>query len=229
LSNVLEGARRSGDRSLNAQLIDTRTDTHVWAEGYDRDLNDLFAIQEIAQKLPTTSTPSCRLAKASVEERPTRDLAAYDFMSALSPHLTQMPPRRISWIVRGVDLLNKAVARDPDFSRHCQLAFAHDLIYQQEIDHTSARFGASKGRHRFCISVEAGFGRSAPRAELASLLGIFPRPGTRRNRCRSTEFTNNPQAFELAGLIDRRRVAGLTSHAISSVHVSSILETSLPD
>ena len=37
---------------LNAQLIDTRTDTHVWAEQYDRDLNDLFAIQsEIAQKV----------------------------------------------------------------------------------------------------------------------------------------------------------------------------------
>ena len=54
VSHVLEGsARRSGDRiHLNAQLIDTRTDTHVWAEEYDRDLNDLFAIQaEIAQKV----------------------------------------------------------------------------------------------------------------------------------------------------------------------------------
>ena len=37
---------------VNAQLIDTRTDTHVWAEEYDRDLNDLFAVQsEIAQKV----------------------------------------------------------------------------------------------------------------------------------------------------------------------------------
>src|SRR5207344_2104356 len=52
VSHVLEGsARRSADRiHLNAQLIDTRTDTHVWAEEYDRDLNELFAIQsEIAQ------------------------------------------------------------------------------------------------------------------------------------------------------------------------------------
>src|SRR6266576_2773020 len=47
VSHVLEGsARRSGDRiHLNAQLIDTRTDTHVWAEEYDRNLNDLFAVQ----------------------------------------------------------------------------------------------------------------------------------------------------------------------------------------
>src|SRR6266566_5049099 len=47
VSHVLEGsARRSGDRiHMNMQLIETRTDTHVWAEEYDRDLNDLFAIQ----------------------------------------------------------------------------------------------------------------------------------------------------------------------------------------
>ena len=54
VSHVLEGSvRRTGTHlHLNAQLIDTRTDTHVWVEQYDRDLNDLFAIQsEIAQKV----------------------------------------------------------------------------------------------------------------------------------------------------------------------------------
>src|SRR5262249_18874319 len=53
LSHVLEGSvRKTGAwLHINAQLIDTRTDTHVWAEEYDRDLRDLFAIQnEIAQK-----------------------------------------------------------------------------------------------------------------------------------------------------------------------------------
>ena len=52
---------------MNAQLIDTRTDTHVWVEQYDRDLNDLFAIQsEIAQKvagqLRAKVTPAEKLA-----------------------------------------------------------------------------------------------------------------------------------------------------------------------
>ena len=59
VSHVLEGSvTQERDRiHLNAQLIDTRTDTHVWAEEYDRDLNDLFAIQsEIAQK--NRRTPS---------------------------------------------------------------------------------------------------------------------------------------------------------------------------
>ena len=83
VSHVLEGsARRSGDRvHLNAQLIDTRTDTHVWAEEYDRDLNDLFAVQtEIAQKVAQRLHAKLSASEqASVEERPTQDLVAYDF------------------------------------------------------------------------------------------------------------------------------------------------------
>src|SRR5438128_635861 len=83
VSHVLVGsARRSGDRiHLNAQLIDTRTDTHVWAEEYDRDLNDLFAIQsEIAQKVAERLHAKLSASeKAFIEERPTQDLVAYDF------------------------------------------------------------------------------------------------------------------------------------------------------
>ena len=66
---------------LNAQLIDTRTDTHVWAEQYDRDLNDLFAVQsEIAQKVAEHLHAKLSASeKASIEERPTQDLVAYEF------------------------------------------------------------------------------------------------------------------------------------------------------
>ncbi len=85
VSHVLEGSvRRTGTHlHLNAQLIDTRTDTHVWVEQYDRDLNDLFAIQsEIAQKvaeqLHAKITPAEKLA---IERRPTGDLVAFDLYS----------------------------------------------------------------------------------------------------------------------------------------------------
>src|SRR5881392_304518 len=83
VSHVLEGsARKSGGRiHLNAQLIDAHTDTHVWAEQYDRDLNDLFAVQaEIAKKVVQHLHAKLSASeKASVEERPTQDLVAYDF------------------------------------------------------------------------------------------------------------------------------------------------------
>ena len=54
VSHVLEGTvRRSGGKvHVNAQLVDTRTDTGIWAEEYDRDLNDVFAIEtEVAQSI----------------------------------------------------------------------------------------------------------------------------------------------------------------------------------
>src|SRR5438046_9327730 len=85
VSHVLEGSvRRTGTLlHLNAQLIDTRTDTHVWVEQYDRDLNDLFAIQsEIAQKvanqLHAKITPA---RKVAIDSKPTGDLVAFDLYS----------------------------------------------------------------------------------------------------------------------------------------------------
>src|SRR5213079_2667395 len=98
VSHVLEGSvRRTGTRlRLNAQLIDTRTDTHVWAEEYDRNLNDLFAIQaEIAQNVAEHLHAKLSASeKASIEERPTQDLVAYDlYVRAVSIiYNAQVPP-----------------------------------------------------------------------------------------------------------------------------------------
>jgi serine/threonine protein kinase len=82
VSHVLEGSvRRAGTHlRLNAQLIDTRTDTHVWAEQYDRDLNDLFAIQsEIAQKVADRLNAKVTSAeRLAIEEKPTTDLVAFE-------------------------------------------------------------------------------------------------------------------------------------------------------
>ncbi len=82
VAHVLEGSvQRSANRvRVSAQLIDARNDTHVWADKYDRDLADIFAIQsEIAQKiadqLQAKISPRERLA---IEKQPTKDLAAYD-------------------------------------------------------------------------------------------------------------------------------------------------------
>src|SRR5881227_2315715 len=110
VSHVLEGsARRSGDRiHLNAQLIDTRTDTHVWAEEYDRDLNDLFAIQsEIAQKVAARLNAKLSASeKASVEEQPTNDLVAFELYSRANDIWG------ITWqkedLLQVIDLLNQA-------------------------------------------------------------------------------------------------------------------------
>src|SRR5881398_111781 len=152
VSHVLEGsARRSGDRiHLNAQLIDTRTDTHVWAEQYDRGLNDLFAIQaEIAQKVADHLHAKLSASeKASVEEQPTQNLVAYEFYARAISIIYNAQVDSLADLANlseAVDLLNKAVTRDPNFFlAFCQLAFVHDLVYQEEKDHTPARLALAK-------------------------------------------------------------------------------------
>ena len=82
VAHLLEGSvQRAGNKvRVNAQLIDTRTDAHLWAENYDRPLDDVFAIQSeiakaIANQLQAKLSPS---EKAAIEKPPTTDLTAYD-------------------------------------------------------------------------------------------------------------------------------------------------------
>src|SRR3989440_4820226 len=213
VSHVLEGsARRSGDRvHLNAQLIDTRTDTHVWAEEYDRDLNDLFAIQaEIAQKVAERLHAKLSASeKASIEERPTQDLVAYDFyVRAVSIIYNAQVDSLANFVDRSeaVELLNKAVARDPNFFlAYCQLAFAHDLVYQQETDRTPARLDLAKSAidSAFRLRPDSGEAHLALGWHLYWAYSDYARARAEIAVAQQS-LPNNPRAFELAGLIDRR-------------------------
>ena len=151
VSHVLEGSVRSiGTRfHMNAQLIDTRTDAHVWVEQYDRDFNDLFTIQsEIAQKIASQLrakiTPAEKLA---IERKPTTDLVAFELYSSAT-NILPMLSSGGSWksdFLHAADLLNQAVARDPSFlEAYCLLAYVHDDLYFFNIDHTSARLALAE-------------------------------------------------------------------------------------
>ena len=85
VAHVLEGSvQRAGNRvRVNAQLVDTRTDAHLWAQTYDRDLADVFAIQSeiataIADQLQAKLSPR---EKAAIEQAPTADVTAFDLYS----------------------------------------------------------------------------------------------------------------------------------------------------
>jgi len=153
VSHVLEGSvRRVGARlHMNTQLIDTRTDTHIWAEQYDRDLNDLFAIQsEIAQKVAHQLRAKITAAeKLAIERRPTGDLVAFELYSRASRANDNFSAIAaadgMANFVRAIDLLNLAVARDPSFfDAYCQLAWAHDELYYSGFDHTPARLASAE-------------------------------------------------------------------------------------
>jgi TolB-like protein/Tfp pilus assembly protein PilF/predicted Ser/Thr protein kinase len=205
VSHVLEGsARRSGDRvHLNAQLIDTRTDTHVWAEEYDRDLNDLFAVQaEIAQKVAQHLHAKLSASeKAFVEERPTQDLVAYDFyVRAVSMIYNAQVPFAQSNLPEAVELLNKAVARDPNFLlAYCQLAFAYDLI-----GNTPERLALAKSAidSAFRLRPDSGEAHLALAWHLYGGYSDYDRARAELALAQQS-LPNNPQVYELAGLMDR--------------------------
>jgi TolB-like protein/Tfp pilus assembly protein PilF/predicted Ser/Thr protein kinase len=221
VSHVLEGsARRSGDRiHLNAQLIDTRTDTHVWAEEYDRNLNDLFAVQsEIAQKVAGHLHAKLSLSeKTSIEERPTQDLVAYDFyVRAVSLITIALVPSQAGGVnfSDAADLLTKAVARDPNFFlAYCQLAFVHDLIYNgdtwfhhRETDHTPARLALAKSAIDSAFRLRPDSGEAHLALAWHLYWGYSDYDGARAELALvQQDLPNDARAFELTGLIDRRQ------------------------
>jgi TolB-like protein/Tfp pilus assembly protein PilF len=147
VSHVLEGSvRRTGTQlRLNAQLIDTRSDTHIWAEQYDRDLHELFAIQseiaqKVAQRLNAKVTSAERLA---IEEQSTTDLVAFELYSR---GIQLVSTSRDAFDFRqSNDLLNQALARDPSFfDAYCDLAVNHDQLYFFGYDHTPARLASAE-------------------------------------------------------------------------------------
>jgi len=227
VSHVLEGSvRRAGTVfHMNAQLIDTRTDTHVWAEEYDRNLNDLFAIQsEIAQKVAQHlhAELSAR-EKASVEEKPTQDLVAYDFyVRALSIiYNAQIPAGPVVNISEAVDLLNKAVARDPNFFlAYCQLAYAHDLVYQEGLyqeatKHTPERLALAQSAidSAFRLRPDSGEAHLALAFHLYSGYQDYDRARAELALAQQS-LPNNPQVYALAGALDynQRRWADATQN-----------------
>ena len=165
VSHLLEGSvqRAAGKVRVNAQLIDARTDGHIWAQIYDRPIDDVFAIQSeiakaIADQLQAKLSPS---EKKVIEQRPTSDVTAFDLYSQaknviLSTSLSANGP---ALYAQAVDLLNQAVARDPSFFQAwCQLAFSHDNMYFLGGDHTPARLAQAEAaiQHAFELRPDAG-------------------------------------------------------------------------
>jgi TolB-like protein/Tfp pilus assembly protein PilF len=143
---IVEGSvQRADDRlRINAQLIDVRTDTHIWAETYDRTAADLFAIQSelaesIVAQLKATLSPK---QKAEIEERPTQDLVAFDlYLQAkqiVDSYLIAEDVRAA--LLKALQSLDEAIKRDQKFvAAYCYAARANDLLYFFDLEPTRDR------------------------------------------------------------------------------------------
>src|SRR5436305_330023 len=211
VAHVLEGSvQRAGSKvRVNAQLIDARNDKHLWAKTYDRELADIFAIetelaQAIAGELQARLTTS---EKASIEEKPTEDLVAYDFyVRAVSMiYNAQVPDESLGLDIEkslseAVDLLNKAVARDPNFFlAYCQLAFAHDLIGD-----TPERLALAKSAIDSAFRLRPDSGEAHLALAWHLYWGYLDYDRARGELARAQQsLPNNPRVYELAGSMDR--------------------------
>ncbi|MFL6501821.1 MAG: winged helix-turn-helix domain-containing protein, partial [Candidatus Udaeobacter sp.] len=212
VAHLLEGSvQRIGKRlRVNAQLIKADTDAHVWAQTYNRDVADLFAIQsEIAQAIAAQLAVQISPAeKRAIQRPPTTDLTAFDlYMRAKS----LSPPAFFSSagktdLLAAIELLNQAVSRDPTFFQaYCQLAWVHDVLYFLGYDRTPARLAQAEAaiQAAFHIRPDAGEAHLARAENFYRGYLDYDNALTELKVARQT-LPNDPRIFELMGLIQRR-------------------------
>ncbi len=213
VAHLLEGSvqRAGGKVRVNAQLIDARTDTHLWAQSYDRPLDDVFRIQSeiavtIAEQLHAQLSPG---EKSSIEKPPTTDMTAYDLYlraQALYADTSDQLHAREK-LPQAAHLLDEAVAHDPQFLlAWCRLSKVHGLIYWQGHDHTTERLEMANAAVQAALRLQPDSGE----AHLA--LADYYYHGFRDyERARSElaiarrTLPNNAEVFEYTAYIDRRQ------------------------
>lgn len=149
---VLEGtAQKFGDRiRVNARLIDTRTQSEVWAEAYDRKLDDLFAVQsELAQAIVSQLKGKLSAGeKAAIESRPTADTLAYDLYLQARESFFQS-----NW-QNAVHLLDSAIARDRHFAlAYYLLAEVRLYLYRFDRDRTPERLDQARQAAEMALKI----------------------------------------------------------------------------
>lgn len=210
---VVEGSvwQAGGHVRINAQLKDAHEGNQVWAQTYERDLADVFAIQsEIVQQILSRLQINVSAKdQIAIAERATKDLTAYGlYVRAQALIATVALNAQINEKLReAIQLLEQAIARDPDFYLACcELSAAHDYLYFFGLDHTATRLAAADAALTAVVRLRPDAGETHlaranflyrchldydhARAELALAQHALP---------------NNSEIFELMGYIDRRQ------------------------
>ena len=213
VAHVLAGSvQRAGSRvRVSAQLIDARTDSQLWAERYDRDVTDVFAIEselaaKIVAQLQAKISPS---EKAAIEQKPTADLTAHDLYIRAKTLITTSvfsTPQAES-LSEAVRLLNEAIERDPAFAlAYYQLAHTHDLLYFSGIDHTPARLALADASIQSLTRLLPNSGEAHLALAKHLYWGYLDYDRARNElNLAQKSLPNEPSAFLLTGYIDRRQ------------------------
>jgi TolB-like protein/Tfp pilus assembly protein PilF len=209
VGTILEGSvRRVGNRvRVNVQLINVDNDQHIWAEDYDRELTDVFAIQsdlaqKIAGELRAKLSPT---EKAQIERKPTENSEAY--LAFVEGHdLLTRPDRLRADIEKAEQLFGRATTLDPNFARaFAALAWVEDWMYHS-FDPTLARKAKALAAAEEALRLEPDL----PEAHLA--LGFYHYYCERNYQRALEEFgiarqslPNSADVYLAIGAIQRRQ------------------------
>ena len=209
VTHVVEGSvQRAANRvRVNAQLIDARSDQQLWAQTYDRDLANVFAIQSeiataIARQLQAKLSPR---EKNAIEQSPTDDIAAFDLYTRAKNVLAIRNAR--TNLLEAADLLNQAVARDPLFFKaYCLLAHTHDRIYFLGYDHTPARLALAEAALQAVFRLRPDSGEAHLARAQNLYRGYLDYDGALAElEVAARTLPNDAGVFELKGYILRRQ------------------------
>src|SRR6516225_3743010 len=209
VATLLEGSvRRVGNRvRVNVQLINANNDEHIWAEDYDRDLTDVFAIQtDLAQKI--ASALQAKLSpneKARLDHQPTKDSDAY--LLYLQAHdYANRPDRFRDTSLKAEELFEQAIKLDPNFA----LAFAGLSMAQSWLYHEAERTPARREKARLNANEALRLQPDLPEGHLA--LGYSYYYGDRDYQRALAEFEivkrdlpNEANAYSAIAAIQRRQ------------------------
>jgi TolB-like protein/Flp pilus assembly protein TadD len=209
VATILEGSvRRIGNQvRVNVQLINAENDEHIWAEDYDGDLTDVFAIQtDLAQKIVRELQAKLSPAeKAQIERKPTENSEAY--LAFVQAHdLFTHPDKLRADIEKAEQLFEQATRLDPNFAgAFAGLACIHDWIYHA-FDPTPTRKEKARAAAFEAIRLQPDL----PEAHLA--LGFYYYYCERNYQRALGEFAiakqslpNSAEVFMAIGAIERRQ------------------------
>jgi TolB-like protein/Flp pilus assembly protein TadD len=209
VGTLLEGSvRRAGNRvRVSVQLINANNDEHIWAEDYDRDLTDVFAIQtdlarKIASALQAKLSPN---EKARLDHQPTKDSDAY--LLYLQAHdYANRPDRFRDTSLKAEELFEQAIKLDPNFA----LAFAGLSMVQSWLYHESEPTPARREKARLNANESLRLQPDLPEGHLA--LGYSYYYGYRDYQRALAEFEiakrdlpNQADAYSAIAAIQRRQ------------------------
>ena len=217
VATLLEGSvRRAGNRvRVSVQLINANNDEHIWAEDYDRELTDVFAIQtDLAQKI--ASALQAKLSpneKARLDRRPTKDSDAY-LLYVQAHDYANRPDRLRETLLKAEELFEQAIKLDPNFA----LAFAGLSIVESWMYHFYEPTTPRREKARLNANEALRLQPEVPEGHLA--LGYSYYYGDRDYQRALTEFEiakrdlpNEADAYSAIAAIQRRQGKWAESNA----------------